>query len=585
MANLFRGTCGAYTPIELYLLDALDSLDEDHPILNRFRDRGLIVNFDERAALASLARLACGAPDVALTICPTMGCNFDCPYCFENHRPGRMSPETQENIVALAGRLLKAAGGKALRVAWFGGEPLMMPDIIEKLSGRLMALAAAQGATYSASIITNGYLLTQDVADMLERCRVQHAQITLDGIGPAHDKTRHLAGGGPTFEHIVKNLRTLRLPFSVSLRHNIYAGNRSQVTPLAKLAEQLAAQSGNRIACHTAIVHESNAATARNAQVRLLCGEEADELELSSQADGFHTGSGIYCGAQRLYAVGVDDKGRLYKCWEDVDKPERSFGAAQRWDPADPIATADTPDLLIRYLNTALPTDDPECQDCPFLPQCAGGCPNRRLDYVELSVTGRCNLNCKHCFNAADCNPRTVEPTLDQLLALIERMAECGVCRLRLDDGEPLMRRDILTITGELARRDIALHELITNGTLVTPALLDGLEAQGHRPIWFVSFDGLGCHDWLRGVEGTEARVLKNIKLLCERGYFVHVHQCVWRDSLSSVKPTVLRMRDLGVSRYRVTPVEPSVRWRATAPTQSLSTETWQAFIPDFLDW
>lgn len=389
MANLFRGTCGAYTPIELYLLDALDSLDEDHPILKRFRDRGLIVNFDERAALASLARMACGASDVALTICPTMGCNFDCPYCFENHRPGRMSPETQENILALARRLLKAAGEKALRVAWFGGEPLLMPDIIEKLSCRLMALAAAQGATYSASIITNGYLLTQDVADMLERCRVQHAQITLDGIGPAHDKTRHLAGGGPTFEHIVENLRTLRLPFSVSLRHNIYAGNRSQVAPLAKLAEQLAAQSGNHIACHTAIVHESNAATARNAQVRLLCGEEADELELSSQADGFHTGSGIYCGAQRLYAVGVDDKGRLYKCWEDVDKPERSFGTARDWDPADPIATADAPDLLIRYLNTALPTDDPECGDCPFLPQCAGGCPNRRLFYRKSCPSWR----------------------------------------------------------------------------------------------------------------------------------------------------------------------------------------------------
>ena len=79
--------------------------------------------------------------------------------------------------------------------------------------------------------------------------------------------------------------------------------------------------------------------------------------------------------------------------------------------------------------------------------------------------------------------------------------------------------------------------------------------------------------------------MLKNIQLLCERGYYVHVHHCVWRDSLPSVKPTVLRMRDLGVSRYRVTPVEPSVRWRATAPTQSLSTEAWQAYIPDFLDW
>ena len=48
VANLLRGTCAAYTPIEMYLLDELESLDENHPILERFRQRGLIVNFDEQ---------------------------------------------------------------------------------------------------------------------------------------------------------------------------------------------------------------------------------------------------------------------------------------------------------------------------------------------------------------------------------------------------------------------------------------------------------------------------------------------------------------------------------------------------------
>ena len=38
--------------------------------------------------------------------------------------------------------------------------------------------------------------------------------------------------------------------------------------------------------------------------------------------------------------------------------------------------------------------------------------PNRKTEYMELSLTGRCNLNCKHCFNASDCKPRTVEPSL-----------------------------------------------------------------------------------------------------------------------------------------------------------------------------
>lgn len=211
--------------------------------------------------------------------------------------------------------------------------------------------------------------------------------------------------------------------------------------------------------------------------------------------------------------------------------------------------------------------------------------PNRKASYVDMCVTGRCNLNCKHCFNAKDCNPRSVEPPLEQLLSLLDRMADCGFCRIRLNGGEPLVRRDILTVTGEMAKRGMAITEFLTNGVLITPKLLDTLEAQGHRPVWFISFDGLGCHDWLRGVPGTEEKVLKNIQLLCDRGYYVQIHQSVWKDSLSSIRPTVLRMKEMGVSRYRILPVEPSVRWVALARDQSVTNAEWLDYLPGFLDW
>ena len=87
--------------------------------------------------------------------------------------------------------------------------------------------------------------------------------------------------------------------------------------------------------------------------------------------------------AHHLMSVGIDEKGNLQKCWEDVDKPEHSFGTAARWDPKNPIATADRPDNLTSYLNTALPNVDAECIDCVWLPVCAGGCPNKRLYYQK----------------------------------------------------------------------------------------------------------------------------------------------------------------------------------------------------------
>ncbi|MBE6480663.1 MAG: hypothetical protein E7Z98_09225, partial [Olsenella sp.] len=109
IANLYKGTCAEYNPIELYLMSVLDEIAEDHPIIDRLAKRGVIANFDERAALETMGRCAClGQRGVSLTICPTIGCNFDCPYCFENHRAGKMSPDVQDDVVALAERMMEA---------------------------------------------------------------------------------------------------------------------------------------------------------------------------------------------------------------------------------------------------------------------------------------------------------------------------------------------------------------------------------------------------------------------------------------------------------------------------------------------
>ncbi len=79
-----------------------------------------------------------------------------------------------------------------------------------------------------------------------------------------------------------------------------------------------------------------------------------------------------------------------------------------------------------------------------------------------------------------------------RLVSLLDRMEACGVANLRPDGGEPLMRRDFLDFTAEIAGRGMRVAQIVTNGLRLTPELLDALEAQGHLPEWFVSFDGIG---------------------------------------------------------------------------------------------
>ena len=390
IANTYKSKCSAYTPLECYLLSVLEELDEDHPMIRRFYQRGVITRLDERAMLEARGRVSsCGRNRVSMTICPTMGCNFDCPYCFENHRSGRMSEQVQDDVVALAGRLLEAAKAGQLTITWFGGEPLLATDIIAALSERLKAVAAEHGAEYHAGIITNGYLLSQETADLLGRASVEKAQITLDGLGHRHDATRHLAGGGPTFDRIVENLRTVKLPFAVRIRHNVDADNLQERKPLEGFIEELSRESGNELLYYPAVVQDSEAAARRDSRVDVLGDSSACEIDILRDTKTAEKTRAHYCGANMLYNIGVDDRGNLQKCWEDVDKPERSFGRASVWDPAMPFRTADYPDRLTRYLNTAPPLDDPECRECVWLPVCLGGCPSRRLYSCRACVTYR----------------------------------------------------------------------------------------------------------------------------------------------------------------------------------------------------
>ncbi len=72
-----------------------------------------------------------------------------------------MSKKVQDDVIALAERLLDTSGAGSIDVTWFGGEPFLAPDIIESLSERLIRVAEKHQAAYHADIITNGYLLTQ----------------------------------------------------------------------------------------------------------------------------------------------------------------------------------------------------------------------------------------------------------------------------------------------------------------------------------------------------------------------------------------------------------------------------------------
>ena len=87
----------------------------------------------------------------------------------------------------------------------------------------------------------------------------------------------------------------------------------------------------------------------------------------------------------------------------------------------------------------------------------------RKIYYLRVSVTKRCNLNCSYC---GACNEKdNTELTAEQIEKIVRAFAHCGITKVRLTGGEPLVRRDICDIAERISRIDgIKKLALTTNG-------------------------------------------------------------------------------------------------------------------------
>src|SRR5689334_10679768 len=101
----------------------------------------------------------------ALTIVTSLGCNFDCPYCFEAKHASIMDAETQQAVLQVLDDQLPRLSN--LSVTWFGGEPLVGKVPLLALSDRFIERCKGAGVDYSANIVTNGYLLNEQTCGQL----------------------------------------------------------------------------------------------------------------------------------------------------------------------------------------------------------------------------------------------------------------------------------------------------------------------------------------------------------------------------------------------------------------------------------
>lgn len=157
----------------------------------------------------------------AVTIAPTLNCNFACEYCYESPRPGVLDDAGFGLIMDFIRSAYDRAPFKRLQVNWYGGEPMLCIQSIARWSKGLLRFSESHAVKYVSHIITNGSLVTEKNVALLEGSKISNAQVTIDGWGDMHDKRRPSRDGKPKFDLILSAVELMaKHGIEVSIRVN-----------------------------------------------------------------------------------------------------------------------------------------------------------------------------------------------------------------------------------------------------------------------------------------------------------------------------------------------------------------------------
>ena len=320
--------------------------------------------------------------NLQFVIVPSMSCNCKCIYCFEDepsrnrhsHQTVKMSSSVADNAVSFILRCVQSDPNvEHLGLTWFGGEPLLQLPTIEYISQKLLVECTQRNISFSAFVITNGLLLTQDVIDKLVQCHVTRIQITLDGTEKYYSIYKRTAPGN--FKKILKIIKNVTSVIRVDLRLNISLENQESVYDLVSLLVEEGIVNQNLYIYPAQIVgipHEhctplsdADFEFIRQKVEALLDGTDSVRKRTVPRKL-------MYCSTiKKDYAV-IGPNGELYRCEHEVGNPSEIIGDVRSGFYRN---SAD-----MKYLEMQF---DEKCKKCAFLPLCAGGCPTFRMLYAK----------------------------------------------------------------------------------------------------------------------------------------------------------------------------------------------------------
>lgn len=175
---------------------------------------------------------------------------------------------------------------------------------------------------------------------------------------------------------------------------------------------------------------------------------------------------------------------------------------------------------------------------------------------VELLMSERCNLRCKHCYQDSGPLRDADFPEISRLLNLCDELEDINIEILKITGGEPLLFRHFNRLAEKLATKKYQ-KVILTNGLLIRDSLINIVKDKNFK--FGISIDGGSkeIHEFTRG-KNTFDKTVKNIKKLLDNGIRCSIATTIHKENIKDIQNIFdLAFQQIGVSALNINIMEP----------------------------
>lgn len=385
----------------LQFVDNITYIENVHPeFYKALVCDGYIVadDFDEVDAVEQL-RLAnlSDKSQYHLTINPTLDCNFHCWYCYESKvKDSEMSKEMINATILLIDRIiLDNTDLKRFHIYFFGGEPLMkFEKVIKPILNAFIDKTHGKNLLCTLQITTNGVLLTEEMIDFFKKCNLFTAfQITFDGYGEHHNKSRFSREYPQSYNLLVDNIKVLvKNRFHVTLRINYSRKNVDDLYSIITEFKSCTKEERNRIIYTPVRIWQDSPKKVTKEACENIGFNETDSkiMYIANASIDYATSLGMQimpinsidsvrfpCKHSYINAASVNYNGDVFKCCA------RAFNEGNREGRLLSDGTISWKDGVENHILRKRTEANLSCRDCIIFPICGGGCVQSFKDFKD----------------------------------------------------------------------------------------------------------------------------------------------------------------------------------------------------------